>query len=92
MSPAAMSPSNVPLVTSAGKERAIIFWLRISGLHIFLEQVFPQWKPINTSVCLYGYLPHMSASNMSLGTVLFISRSVTASPDTHAPIYSERAP
>ena len=47
-----MSPSKVPFVTSTGRLLAMIIWYFISQLASFLEQVFPQWNPMNVSVCL----------------------------------------
>ena len=92
MSPGMMSPSSVPCVTSSGRLRAMIFWYFIEQNASFFEQVLPQWKPMKVSLCVYGVLSLISALNMSAGTVLLMSSSVTASRLTQVPMNSESAP
>ena len=38
--------------TSTGRLLAMIFWFLISQKASFLEQVFPQWKPMKVSLCV----------------------------------------
>ena len=93
ISPGMMSPSSVPLVTSIGSDLAIIFWYFISQNESFEDAVFPQWNPMNVSLSVYcGYLGAMSLANISAGTELLMSRSVTASLETIVPINSLNAP
>ena len=92
ISPGMMSPSRVPCVTSSGSALAMIIWYFISQNDSLEDAVFPQWNPINVSFCVYGNLPSISSLYMSFGTVLLISRRVTASSLTTVPINSLSAP
>ena len=79
-------------VTSSGSALAMIIWYFISQNDSLEDAVFPQWNPINVSFCVYGNLPSISSLYMSFGTVLLISRRVTASSLTTVPINSLSAP
>ena len=92
MSPGMISPSSVPCVTSSGRVLAMISWYPISQEQSLEEAVFPQWNPIKISFCVYGNFPSMLSLNISAGTVLLMSSSVTASWLTTVPMNSLKHP
>ena len=56
------------------------------------QLVLPQWKPMKVSFRRTSYLPRTHWSYMDWGTVLLMSSRVVGPPETHTPMYSDRAP